>query len=165
MVSPTFGPNRVHDSKGIARPDYVSVTVRVPAQVEFQVRGFAKAFGWHMSDALRVFSCIGATFFFLTYGNKTKQEAATSLLDGMKLLRFFRSFSLNFSERPYALRLYGRKSKLMTLSLPQSLCEVIAAYASLEEVSRNQVYNKCLQQGLLIYLKAQAGILKVASQE
>jgi len=165
MVSPTFGPNRVHDSKGIARLGYVSVTVRVPAQVDSQVREFAKAFGWHMSDALRVFSCIGATFFFLTYGNKTKQEAAAAVLDGMKLLRFFRSFSRNFSERPYALRLSGRKSKLTTLSLPQSLCEMIAVYASLEEVSRNQVYNKCLQQGLLIYLKAQAAILKVSLEK
>ena len=165
MVSPTFGPDQVHDSEGTAHLGYVSVTVRVPAQVESQVREFAKAFGWHMSDALRVFICIGATFFFLTYSNKTKQEAAAALLDGTNLLRFFRSFSLNFSERPYALRLSGRKSKLTTLSLPQSLCEMIATYAGLEKVSRNQVYNNCLQQGLLIYLKAQATILKVPSQK
>ncbi len=118
-----------------------------------------------MSDALRVFICIGSTFFFLTYSNKTKQEAAAAMLDGMNLLRFFRSFSLNLGERPYALRLSGRKSKLTTLSLPQSLCEMIATYAGLEEVSRNQVYNKCLQQGLLIYLKAQATILKAPPQK
>jgi hypothetical protein len=165
MVSPTFVPHQVHDSKETAHLGYVSVTVRVPAQVELEVREFAKAFGWHMSDALRVLTCIGATFFFLTYRNKTKQEAAVAVLDGMKLLRFFRSFSLNFSERPYALRLSGRKSKSTTLNLPQSLCEMTAAYAGLEKVSRNQVYNKCLQQGLLIYLKAHATILRVPSQK
>ena len=47
------------------------------------------------------------------------------------------------------------RSKIRTnnLNLPHSLCEMIVVYASLEKVSRNQVYNKCLQQGLLIYLK------------
>lgn len=164
MTSPTFGPNQVHESEGTASLGYVSVTVRVPAQVELQVREFAEEFGWHMADALRVFICIGSTFFFLTYSNKTKQEAAATMLEGTNLLRFFRSFSMNLSERPYALRLSGRKSTLTTLSLPQSLCEMIATYASLEKVSRNQVYNKCLQQGLLIYLKAQATILKAPPQ-
>ena len=101
MVSPTFGSNEVHDSKGGGHLGYVSVTVRIPAQVESQVREFAKAFGWHMSGAMRILLCIGATFFFLTYSNKTKQDAAAALLDRVKLLRFFRGFILNFSKRPY----------------------------------------------------------------
>lgn len=117
-----------------------------------------------MFDSLRTLTCIRATFF-LAYGSQTKQEAATALPDGMKLLRFFKSLSQNLSERPYALRLYGRKSTLVTLSLPRSLSEMVSAYAELEEVSRNQVYNKCLQQGLLVYLKAQAAILKGGTSE
>ena len=79
-----------------------------------------------MSDSLRTLTCIGGTFFFLAYGSQTKQEAATALLDGMKLLRFFKNFSLNLSERLYGLRVYGRKSTLTTLSLPNSLSEVVA---------------------------------------
>ena len=48
------------------------------------------------------------------------------------------------------------KSSLTTLSLPESVCEGIASYAELKNASRNQVYSRFLQQGLLIYLKAQA---------
>jgi hypothetical protein len=39
----------------------------------------------------------------------------------------------------------------------------MAAYAGLVRVSRNQAYGKCLQQGLLIYLKAQANALATSS--
>jgi len=143
---------------------YVSVTVRIPHQVALQVREIAKVSGWQLADYLRTAICIGATFFLLLYGSKASQEAATGLLGGMKPLKFSRSFSLSFSERPYAFRHHFHKSTLTTISLPKSFCNLIATYAGLMKVSRNEVYNICLQQGLLIYLKAQITVLH-ASQK
>jgi len=143
---------------------YVAVTVRIPSQILLQAREFAKTSGWELADFLRTLISIGAAFFFLSYGSQAGQEAASTLLGGVKLLTLSKSFSLHFSQRPYALRIPGRKSTLATLSLPQSVCELMAAYAGLMDASRNQVYSKCLHEGLLIYLKAQSTIL-AASQK
>lgn len=124
-----------------------------------QVREVARFSGWQLADLQRTLICIGATFFLLSYGNEASEEAAATLMGGMKLLRFYRGFRLASNRRPYALRHRLRKSTLTTLSLPESLCDMIAAYAELKHASRNEVYNKCLQQGLLAYLKAQATAL------
>ncbi len=117
-----------------------------------------------MADYLRTLICLGAVFFFLSYGNQELEEAANQLMGGLKLLKLSRGFSLSFSERPYALRLGGRKSTVTSLSLPNSLCDLISVYANLKKASRNQAYYKCLQQGLLVYLKAQGTILHVSRE-
>lgn len=81
----------------------------------------------------------------------------------LKLLKLSRGFSLHFRKRPYAFRLRGRRSTLTSLSLPTSMCDLIGIYANLKKASHNQAYYKCLQQGLLIYLKAQGTILHASS--
>ena len=133
---------------------YTSLTVRIPVQVAVQLRTFAKVSGWQFADFLRTTICIGATFLLLSYESEG-DEAAAALLGGVKPFRLSRSYSLAFSKRPYAFRHHLRRSTLATLSLPQSFCDIIATYAGLMKVSRNEVYNKCLQQGLVIYLRAQ----------
>jgi hypothetical protein len=133
---------------------YTSLTVRIPTQVAAQVRQFAKVSGWQFADFLRTTICIGATFFLLSYENKAG-EAAAALLGDMKPLWLSRSYSLAFSKRPYAFRHHLRGSALVTLNVPQSFCDMITTFAGLMKASRNEVYNKCLQQGLVIYLKAQ----------
>jgi hypothetical protein len=138
---------------------YVHITIRVPQPVMVQVGELAKLSGWQLADLQRTLICIGASFFFLSYGNEASEDAAATLMGGTKLLRLSRSFSLELSQRSYAFRLRFRKTTLITLSLPQSFCDLAAIYADLKHVSRNQVYNKCLHQGLLIYLKSQATIL------
>ena len=140
---------------------YVLVTVRMPEAVALQIRNFAKDAGWQLADFQRTLLCIGAAFFFLSYGNEAGQEAASTLMSGMKLLKFTRSLGLNPRLRHgrYAFRNRFGKSTLTTLSLPESFIEGLAAYADLRRVSRNQVYSKSLQQGLLVYLKAQAYVL------
>jgi hypothetical protein len=140
------------------------VTVRVRSQVAIQLRELAEALGWQLADLQRTLICVGVTFFFLSLGGQDREEAARTLLGGLKLLKPSTSFSLNFSERPYAFRIPGRKSTLMTLNLPRSIRDLVAAYAGLMRASRNETYSKCLQQGLLIYLKAQTTILQ-ASRE
>lgn len=143
---------------------YVTVTVRVPEQVSTRARQIAEMLGWQLADFLRTLICLGASFFLLSFGNQDLQEAARKLLGGLELLKLSRSFSLNFSQRPYKFRIHGRKSSLATLSLPPAICEMVTTYASNMKVSRNEAYSKCLQQGLLIYLKAQTTILQ-ASQK
>ena len=138
---------------------YTRVTLRIPEPVARQVREVAKFSGWQLADLQRTLICIGAVIFLLSYGNEAREEAATILLDGMKLLRLSKSFSLQISHRPYPFRYRLHKSIFATLSLPESVCDVITAYAALKRASRNQVYSKCLQQGLLIYLKAQTTAL------
>jgi len=136
---------------------YVLVTVRVPEPVTLQVREVAGFSGWQLADLQRTLICMGAVFFLLSSGNETSERAAETLLGGAKLLRLSRSFRRTPGRRrPYAFRLRLSKSSLTTISLPESVCDVIAAYAELKNASRNQVYSRCLQQGLLIYLKAQA---------
>lgn len=139
---------------------YVTVTVRVPEQVADRAREIAKMLGWQLADYLRTLICLGASFFLLSFGSQDLQEAATKLLGGLELLKPSRSFSLNFSQRPYKFRIHGRKSTLATLSLPQAICDMVTTYASKMKVSRNEAYSKCLQQGLLIYLKTQTAILQ-----
>lgn len=65
---------------------------------------------------------------------------------------------MHLRERPYAVKILGRESTLLTLSVPESLCALVATYAGLCEASRNQAYYKFLQQGLLIYLRAQTSL-------
>ena len=132
---------------------FLLVTVRVPETVALRIREVPNP------DLQRTLICIGAAFFLLSHGNKASEEAVATPMGGMKLLRLSRGFRLAPSRRPYAFRLKLRKSTAITLSLPGSLCDVIAAYAELKHASRNQVYNKCLQQGLLVFLKAQANVL------
>ena len=141
---------------------YKHVTFRIPQPLALQVKEVAKFSGWQLADLQRTLICIGATFFLLSYGNEATEEAATTLMSGMKLLRFSRSFSLAPNRRPYAFRQRLGKSTVTTLGFPESVCDVIAAYAELRHASRNQVYSKCLQQGLLVYLKTQATVLGAA---
>ena len=112
-----------------------------------------------LADLQRTLICTGAAFFILSHENEATEAAAATLLGGVKPLRLTRGFGLGFSRRPYAFRLAYRKSTLVTVSLPDSVCEVITAYASFRNASRNQVYNKCLQQGLLVYLKTMKTVL------
>jgi hypothetical protein len=153
----------MYDNSVEGRSDlpYVHVTIRVPEPLARQVRELAKFSGWQLADLQRTLICLGATFFILSCGTEASEEAATTLMGGMKLLRFSRSFRIAFRRRPYAFR-HHTKSMFATLSLPGSVCEVIAAHAEFRHVARNQVYNKFLQQGLLIYLKAQANALSGA---
>lgn len=95
-----------------------------------------------MADYLRTLICVGAVFFFLSYGNQELEEAANKLMGDLKLQRLSRGFSLHFSERPYAPRLRGRKSTVTSPSLPSSLCDLIRVYAKLKKASRNQAYFK-----------------------
>ena len=135
---------------------YLRVTVRIPNPVAVQLRQCAKTFGWQLADLHRTLTCLGAAVIILCHKDEARQEAATTLMAGMKPLRLSRSFTLNFKpyRRPYAFRHTFRGSTLITLSLPQSLRDLIATHAELARVSRNEVYSKCLQQGFLIYLKA-----------
>jgi hypothetical protein len=116
--------------------------------------------GWELADYLRTLICLGASLFLLSSGSEDLREAASKLLGGLELLTLSRSFSLNFSQRPYKFRIHGRKSTLVTLHLPPAICDMITTYANKMKASRNETYSKCLQQGLLIYLKAQTTILE-----
>ncbi len=162
MQANTFAHDETH-LRSVKLP-YVPVTFRVPEQMIAQVKELAKLSGWQLADYLRTMICLGAVFFFLSFGSQEREEAANKLMGELKLLKLSRGFSLHFRKRPYAFRLRGRKSAVTSLSLPNSLCELMSVYAKLKKASRNQTYYKCLQQGLLIYLKAQATILH-ASRE
>ncbi len=162
MPANTFAHEEAHLQP--VKAPYVPVTVRVPEQVAAQVKELAKFSGWQFADYLRTLICLGAIFYFLSYDSQEREEAATKLMGGLKLLKLSRGFSLRFSERPYSFRFKGRKSTLTSLSLPNSVCDLIGIYANLKKASRNQAYYKCLHQGLLIYLKAQGTILHAARE-
>ena len=139
---------------------YLAVTVRVSKQIAIQCKEITQKFGWQLADLLRTLICIGAVFAFLEHKSLEREKAASTLLGGLKLARPSGGLSRQFSERPYAFRIQGRKSTLLTLSLPESLCDLIALYANQMEASRNETYYKFLQHGLLIYLKAQTSLLE-----
>jgi len=140
---------------------YVSVTVRVPTPVAVQLKELAKVLGWQLADLQRTLTCIGCTYLLLAHRDETKKGAATLLMDGMKPLRLTRSVSLSLRphRRPYAFRHSFRRSTLITLNLPESFRDLMEAYATSAHVSRNETYNKTLQQGLIIYLKTHANAL------
>ncbi len=160
MLANTFASEEPPFRSGGQTLPYLVVTVRVPNQAAIQLRDVAQNFGWQLADLLRTLICIGAVFFLLSTESPDRQEAVSRLLGGLKLPKLSRSFSLRISERPYAFRTPGRKSTLITLSLPQSVCDLVAIYAGLMKASRNEAYYKFLMQGLLVYLKAQTSILK-----
>ena len=147
-------------TKGGVHLPYATVTVRVPAQVANQTRETARSLGWELADYLRTLICLGAVFFCLSFGSQDRIDAAGTLLGVLELLNLSRSFSLHFSRRPYKFRIPGRKSTLTTLSLPHAICDLVATYAGEVKTSRNEAYSKCLQQGLIIYLKTQTTILE-----
>ena len=144
---------------------YRRVTIRIATSVAVQVNDLVKALGWQRADFLRTLLCIGATFLILSHENEASRQAATTLLSGLKLIGVSRSFSLNprIGGRLYAFRMRFRNSTLIPLSLPNSLADLGAAYASLVHASRNQAYSKSVEQGLLIYLKTQATTLSPAT--
>ncbi len=151
-------------SKGVAHLPYVTVTVRVPVHVANQTRETAGILEWELADYLRTLICLGAAFFCLSFGSQDRKDAASTLLGGLELLKLSRTFSLHFSHRPYKFRSFGRKSTLTTLSLPRAICDLVSTYAGEMKTSRNEAYSKCLQQGLLIYLKTQTTILQASSK-
>ena len=138
---------------------YVTVTFRVPSQTAAHCRDLAQNLGWQLADFLRTMICIGAVIVFLAAGNSDSEKAANTLL-GLKLVELSNSFNLRFSQRPYAFRIPGRESTLLSLSLPKSICALVSTYAGLKNASRNQAYNKLLQQGVQGYLKAQTSLLE-----
>ena len=162
MLANTFAHDQAHRFKGKVHLPYVTVTVRVPVQLANQARETAGFLGWELADCLRTLICLGTVFFCLSFGNQERKDAAGTLLGGLELLRLSRSFSLHFSQRPYKSRNFGSKSTLTTLSLPRTICDLVTTYAGEMKTSRNEAYSKCLQQGLLIYLKAQTTILQAS---
>jgi len=146
---------------------YRRVTIRLSEPVFIQIRENARLLGWQLADFQRTLICLGATLFLLSYDNEAGREAIAAMMGGMKLLRMTRSLSLHPKphRRPYALRLRLRRSTLTTLGLPESVRELISTYATLKHVTPNQVYGKCLQQGLLAYLKAHETALTEVSRK
>ena len=98
-----------------------------------------------LADYLRTLICLGAAFFCLSFGSQDRKDAASTLLGGLELLRLSRGFSLSScSHRPYKFRGFGRKSTSTTLSLPRTICDLVATYAGdNEDLSRNETYSKC----------------------
>jgi hypothetical protein len=137
---------------------YVTLTIRVPEHAVHQAREVAKISEWHLADFLRTLICLGAVFFLLSFDSEERLGAATVLPGDLDLLKLSRSFSLRFSKRRYKFRTPGRKSKLVTIRLPRGIHQMAASYAERMKVSRNEVYSKSIQQGLLIYLKAHTTI-------
>ncbi len=147
----------MNGAKGVP---YLRVTIRLPKAVVALCKNLAMEFGWELADLLRTLICIGAKFVFLAAKGSEHQEAAEKLLGGLELVTISRSFSLGPGKRDYALRLRGRKSLLMSVSLPKSVCDLVGVYADLEKGSRNETYHKLLHQGLIAYFKAQASLLE-----
>ena len=143
---------------------YLVVTVRVPRQIAAQCKKLARALGWQLADFLRVAIFLGAAFFLITADSPEAETAASTLLGGLELLKPLRSFSFKIGGRPYAQRILGRKSALITFGLPNSVCDQIAILAELWGVSRNEAYSKSLRQGLLICAKAQESVM-IASRK
>lgn len=150
-------------SGGFGLP-YQRVSLRVRSGVALQLREIAKNLGWQLADLQRTLICVGATLYGLSSRSPGCKAAATTLLDGLQLLELSANFSPNPWARPYALRLPGRESELITLHLPSSVCATVAASADHAKVSRNEVYAKFLEQGLLTFLKAQATTLQTSHE-
>ncbi len=141
-----------------------AVTVRVPSPLAEQCRKLALGLGWRLAPLLRMFICIGACILFLTAGNADGEEAASSLLGGVRLVRFTRAFTLTPGRRRYAFRMRGRKSELFTITLPESFRDLVSVYADFAHATCNQAYYRFLQQGLITYLKAQASLLEATAK-
>jgi len=110
---------------------HLVVTVKVPRQIAAQCKKLAGALGWQLADFLRVAIFLGAAFFLITADNPEAETAAGTLLGGLELLKPLRSFSFKIGGRPYAQRILGRKSALITFGLPNSICDQIAILAEL----------------------------------
>ena len=159
MATHTFARNwRIILQRCIALT-YHAVTVRIPSKIAKQCKDLANVLKWQLADLQRTLICIGAVFALLGDRSHESEQAAVALLGGLELLKPLNSFALKPRERPYARRMIGRSSTLLTLNLPDSLCEIVTIYSTKMKASRNQTYCKLLEQGLLVYLKAQMYIL------
>lgn len=140
------------------RERYRAVTIRVAEPFRHLCVQVARDLGWQQADLLRTLVSIGATFSFLAGQDANRVKAATDLLGGLKLMAPWSGYGRG--GRPYATRLRGRDSELVTISLPRSLCELVGIYAEMHDASRNETYCKLLQRGLIAFAEAQASLLK-----
>jgi hypothetical protein len=138
--------------------EYVRVVARVPADLEYACRRLANSEGWGLGDLCRSLIMLGACGSYLALRSSGPPY---SMSDG----RSSGVLEQYLGARAYAPRT-GRRSKVITVSLPTGVPRMLALYSKLIARLRSHVYARFLQAGLLMYLASEhrlAERLKAAS--
>ncbi len=154
---------RVHITKRGVPPiprAYRTITIRASSVVVEHCRGVALSKGWEFADLARTLICFAAYSSFLSLQNPQR-------LDRVKTIALLRQMSSYVGKavgnvgagRPYSPRVEVMTT-LVTLHMPESLCDIISQYAAITGISRNEAYSNFLQHGLIILLKADNTFMK-----
>jgi hypothetical protein len=131
---------------------YGRIVARIPADLDQACRHLAHSEGWGLGDLHRSLILIGACGSFLTLRPpKTREPPLDSSFP--TVLRQY------LGKRMYAPRT-GRRSRLITVSLPRRVADLLANYSTLSGRLRSQTYARLLRAGLLVYLTSEQELLR-----
>lgn len=131
---------------------YGRIVARIPADLDQACRHLALSEGWGLGDLHRSLILVGACGSFLTLRRpKSRKPLSSSSFPSM--LRQY------LGKRMYAPRT-GKRSRLITVSLPRRVADVLAKYSALSGRLRSHTYARLLRAGLLVYLTSEQELVR-----
>ena len=131
---------------------YSRIVARIPADLDLACRHLAHNEGWGLGDLHRSLILVGACGSFLTLRPPRYREP----LSGSSFPSMLRQY---LGKRMYAPRT-GKRSRLITVSLPRRVADLLAKYSSLSGRLRSHTYARLLRAGLIVYLTSEQELLR-----
>jgi len=130
---------------------YSRIVARIPADLEQTCRRLVRNEGWELGDLCRSLILLGACGSFLILRSPKRQEFTSDSGFPSVLKQYL-------GRRAYAPRT-GKRSKLITVSLPTRLAHLLAAYSNLTGRVRSHTYARLLRAGLLVYVRSEQELI------
>ncbi len=131
---------------------YGRIVARIPADLDQACRHLAHNEGWGLGDLRRSLILVGACGSFLTL-RPAKSPGPPSGSSFPSILKQY------LGKRMYAPRT-GKRSRLITVSLPKRMANLLAEYSSLSGRLRSHTYARLLRAGLLVYLTSEQELVR-----
>jgi hypothetical protein len=131
---------------------YTRIVARIPADLDQACRHLAHNEGWGLGDLHRNLILLGACGSFLTLRPPKSPEPSSDSSFPSVLRQYL-------GKRMYAPRT-GRRSRLITVSLPRRVADLLADYSTLSDRLRSHTYARLLRAGLLVYLTSEQELLR-----
>lgn len=148
-----IGVGRMHERIQLReKAKYGRIVARIPADLDQACRHLALSEGWGLGDLHRSLILVGACGSFLTL-RPAKSPEPPSSSSFPSILRQY------LGKRMYAPRT-GKRSRLITVSLPRRVADLLAKYSTLSGRLRSHTYARLLRAGLLVYLTSEQELVR-----
>lgn len=131
---------------------YSRIVARIPADLEQACRHLVRNEGWELGDLYRGLILVGACGSFLTLRPPKPREPRSGS-------EFPSTLKQYLGKQMYAPRT-GKRSRLITVSLPERLADLLVKYSSLSGRLRSHTYARLLRAGLLVYLTSERALVE-----